>query len=101
MSDKVETLFLVTVNEDGTLTTYAEIPEKLPESARVATNWDVYQASKQVTEEFDTNMLANKVAQTVLQALAAQAPQGPSVPSAVKEKLKERGIDPESITPVE
>lgn len=98
---KVETLFLLAVNEDGTLTTYAEVPKELPEVERVANNWDVYQAAKQIVEEFDTNLIANRVAQTVIQALAAQNPQGPSVPSTLKEKLKERGIDPESITPVE
>jgi Pyruvate/2-oxoacid:ferredoxin oxidoreductase gamma subunit len=98
---KVETLFLVTVNEDGTLTTYSEIPKELPEAERVANNYDVYEAAKQIVDEFDTNLIANKVAQTVLQALASQVPQGPSVSSAVKDKLKERGIDPESITATE
>lgn len=98
---KVETLFLVAVNEDGTLTTYGEVPEEMPTVERTANNWDVYQAAKQIVEEFDTNLIANRVAQTVIQALAAQNPQGPSVPSTLKEKLKERGIDPESITPVE
>jgi hypothetical protein len=98
---KVETFFLVAVNEDGTLTTYGEVPEELPEAGRTANNWDVYQAAKQIVDEFDTNLLANRVAQTVIQALASQAQQAPSVPSTLKEKLKERGIDPESITPVE
>ena len=99
---KVETYFLITINEDGTLTSYAELPAELPEAARQANNYDVYQAAKQIVEDFDTNLMAQKVAQTVLSALAAQsAPQGPSVPSAVKDKLKERGIDPESITPSE
>lgn len=98
---KVETLFLVAVNEDGTLTTYGEVPAELPEVSRVSNNWDVYQAAKQIVDEFDTNLLANRVAQTVIQALASQSQQAPSVPSTLKEKLKERGIDPESITPVE
>lgn len=99
---KVETLFLITVNEDGTLTSYSELPEEMPEAARQATNFDVYQSAKQIVEDFDSNLVAQKVAQMVVQALAAQAaPQGPSVPSAVKDALKERGIDPESITPTE
>lgn len=98
---KSETLFLVTVNKDGTLTTYAEVPKELPEVERMANNYDVYQAAKQIVEEFDNDLLANRVAQTVIQALAAQSQQAPSVPSTLKEKLKERGIDPESITPVE
>jgi hypothetical protein len=94
----VETYFLITINEDGTLTSYAELPETLPEVKRSANNYDVYQASKQIVEEFDSNLLASKVAQTVLVALQ---PQTPNVSDAVKDKLKERGIDPESVTPTE
>jgi len=95
---KVETYFLISINEDGTLTSYAEIPAELPEANRVANNYDVYQSAKQIVEEFDSNLIANKVAQAVLSAIQ---PQGPSVPTAVKDKLKERGIDPESVTPAE
>lgn len=95
---KVETYFLIVINEDGTLTSYSELPAELPEANRTANNYDVYQSAKQIVEEFDSNLLANKVAQVVLASLQ---PQGPSVPSAVKDKLKERGIDPESITPGE
>lgn len=98
---KVETLFLVTVNEDGTLTTYAEIPAELPEAERVATNYDVYEAAKQIVDEFNTSLVANRVAAAVIAAIQSQAPQGPNVPSSIKEKLKERGIDPESVSPVE
>jgi hypothetical protein len=93
---KVETLFLVTVNEDGTLTTYGEVPAELPETARIANNYDVYEAAKQIVDEFEMNLLANRVASTVISALQ---PQGPSVSDTLKEKLKERGIDPESISP--
>lgn len=91
---KVETFFLITVNEDGTLTTYPEIPEKMPEAARKANNWDVYSSARQIVEEFDQTTLANKVASTVLAALTPQTPQG--IPDVLKDKLKERGINPES-----
>lgn len=91
---KVETYFLVVVNEDGTLTSYAELPETMPETNRVANNYDVYQSSKQVVDEFEHSILANKVAQAVLSVLQPAAPAG--VPEAVKDKLKERGINPES-----
>jgi hypothetical protein len=89
----METYFLITVNKDGTLTSYAELPEGLPAADRVATNYDIYQASKQIVEEFEMNILADRVARTVLGALAAPS----ATPAdAIKDKLKERGISPES-----
>lgn len=91
---KVETFFLVTVNEDGTMTTYPEIPAEMPAANRKANNWDVYDAARQIVDEFDQTALANKVAATVLAALAPQTPQG--IPDVLKDKLKERGINPES-----
>jgi len=98
MSD-IETYYLVVVNKDSTLTTYPEIPAELPEVERVANNYDVYQSAKQIVEDFEQQMLADRVARTVLSVLAPQQPAG--VPDAVKDKLKERGINPESPAPTE
>jgi hypothetical protein len=88
----MKTYFLITVNEDGTLTSYAELPESLPE-VTPATNYDIYQASKQIVEEFEMSILADRVARTVLGALL---PPTTSPADAIKDKLKERGINPES-----
>ncbi|CAB4137706.1 hypothetical protein UFOVP325_68 [uncultured Caudovirales phage] len=90
----VETYFLLTVNEDGTLTSYTEIPEELPEQKRVATNWDVYTTAKQIVEEFDRQLLVDRVVQGVVNVLVPQA--APTPTDKVKDALKERGIDPES-----
>ena len=98
MTTKVETYFLITINEDGTLTSYAELPETLPEANRTATNFDVFNTSKQIVDEFEQSLLVNKIVNGVLSALQ---PQEPSVPDAVKDKLKERGINPEGATPAE
>lgn len=95
---KVDTYFLITVNEDGTLTSFTTIPEELPEVNRVANTFDVFQAAKQITEEFQNQLLADRVAQTVIAALS---PQVESPVDKIKDKLKERGIDPESVTPTE
>ena len=95
---KVETMFLITVNEDGTLTSYAEMPKELPEVTRLANNYDVYQAAKQVVEDFEQTLLANRIASIVAQTLK---PAQPSMSDKIKDKLKERGIDPESTTPAE
>lgn len=92
----VETFFLITVNTDGTLSSYTEIPQDMPEAARVANTFDVYQSSKQIVDEFEQSMLADRIAKTVIAQLQ---PSKPDVPSRVKDALKERGIDPESVTP--
>jgi hypothetical protein len=90
---EVETYFLVAVNKDSTLATYAELPEKGLSRERPANNYDVYQAAKQVVDEFEQTMFANKVAQIVMANLS---PSPEPVPAKVKEKLKERGIKPEN-----
>ena len=91
----METFFLITVNEDGTLTSYAEMPENLPEAKRVATNYDVYQAAKQIADEFEMGLLADRVATKVIATLM---PPVTTPADAIKDKLKERGINPESAT---
>lgn len=89
----METYFLVVVNGDGTLATFAELPEEPLEAKRQANNYDVYQAAKQIVDDFEMGMLADRVAKTVLTALMPPV-QTPA--DAVKDKLKERGIKPES-----
>jgi hypothetical protein len=95
----VETYFLLTVNEDGTLTSYTDIPEELPEQKRVATNWDVYTTAKQIVEEFDRQLLVDRVVQGVVNVLMPPAP--PTSSDKVKDALKDRGIDPESTASAE
>lgn len=93
---KIETMFLLCVNEDGTLTSYTEIPAEIPETNRVATNWDVYNSAKQIVEEFDRQLLVDRVLQGVATLLTPPAAPAPS--DKVKGALKKRGIDPESAT---
>lgn len=88
----VETYFLVTINEDGTIRTYADLPEELPEKKRNITNFDVFQTAKQISEEFENNLNADRIARAVAALLN---PQSPSVSDTVKEALKERGITPD------
>jgi hypothetical protein len=95
---QAETYFLVVVNEDGTFTTYAEIPSELPAVTRRATNYEVYQTCKSIAEEFDTQILVDRITKSVVGTLM---PQTQTVADVVKDKLKERGIDPESVTPAE
>jgi hypothetical protein len=93
----METYFLITVNKDGTLTSYAELPEEPLVAERVASNYDVYQAAKQIADEFEMGLLADRVASKVIATLM---PPVITPADAIKDKLKERGINPES-TPVD
>jgi len=94
----VETYFLITVNTDGTLTSYTDLPKEAPEAARKANNFDVYEAAKQIVQEFDNQLLADRIARAVLSGLA---PKAESTADKIKDALKERGIKPESVTPAE
>lgn len=94
----IETYFVITVNVDGTLTSYAKVPENLPEETRPANNWDIYQAAKQIVEEFENQRIADRVAQTII---AAMNPPAAKVSDKVAEALKDRGINPESVSPAE
>lgn len=87
-----ETYFIAVINPDGTITTMPDLPEGGIERSRSVTNYDVYQTAKQIVDEFESSILADKVARAVLSAMS---PEAPSVSDKVKEALKERGVTPE------
>lgn len=89
----VETLFLVTVYKDGRIATFGEMPEEMPTAERVANNFDVYQKCKEIVDEFEQGMLAQRVAAEVAQALN---PQMPANSDKIAEALRERGISPDA-----
>lgn len=89
---KAETYFIAVVAEDGKILTLPEMPEEGIETTRPVNNYDVYTTAKQVVDEFESSILAQKVAETVLRVLN---PTEPSVPDRVKDALKERGIKTE------
>ena len=89
----VDSYFIAAINADGTITTMPEMPEGGIEAARPVTNYDVYQTAKQIVEEFESSVLAQKVASTVL-AMMNQGKDHPA--SKVKDALKERGIKTDS-----
>jgi hypothetical protein len=88
---KAEAYFIAVINPDGTITTMPELPEGGIETARSVTNYDVYQTAKQIVDEFESSILADKVARAVL---GAMNPEVPSISDKVKEALKERGVTP-------
>lgn len=99
MSIEVETYFLVTVTPEGGFITYTKLPEEELVAARQANTGDVFNVSKQIVTEIEQNILVDRI----VNSLAAAINPAPTVPVSekVKDKLKERGIDPESITVAE
>jgi hypothetical protein len=93
MKQKIETAFVVTINEDGTFGAHMEQPEKPFEVSRLATPYDVLTTSQALVKEIEHGQLTDRIMIALLSVLQA-APPKPA--DAVKEKLKERGIDPES-----
>lgn len=93
MSNKVKTYFVVSLGDNGLVTTWPAVPEEGIESERPVNNYDIYTAAKQIVDEFESSILAQKVADTVLQSLN---PSSPSTSEKVAAKLKERGIQTDS-----
>jgi hypothetical protein len=94
----VQTYFLVAVNEDGSFTTYTELPTEPLEKVATATNYDVYQSCKQIAQEFDTQLLVERITRAVVSSIV---PKQETVSDRVKEALKKRNIEPESVQPVD
>lgn len=87
-------MFMIAIGSDGSLTSYGEIPEELPKARRLANNFDVYQAAKQIVDDWEDTMLVEKITRSVISALN---PSQPSVSDKLKEALKERNISTEGI----
>ena len=96
MSD-VETFFVIEVNSNGSFTSSNKLPEVAPEAARLATTYDIYQACKQITDEFENQILVERITKAVVAALN---PPQETVQDKVKDALKKRNINPESVEPV-
>jgi hypothetical protein len=91
--DKVKTYFFLTANEDGTIGTMADLPDPLPERVEQGNNYMLYELCKQIVDEFEAQILADRVARTVVGLLA---PAQPTVPDLMKDALRERGIAPDA-----
>lgn len=93
MSEKTpmeaETYFIAVVAENGQVITLPEMPEGGIQAKRPVTNYDVFETSRQVVEEFNNSLLAQKVAEMVIAAMNQPEPQ---VSDKIKDALKERGF---------
>jgi hypothetical protein len=100
MAEKeVDTVFVVSVFTDGTFTADLEQPETKIEAKRTATVYDVLTTSAALVKEIENSQLTDRIMIALLSVL--QGAQEPTPAEAVKEKLKERGIDPESASVTE
>lgn len=93
MEKEIETVFVVAVHTDGTFSAQLEqLAEPLPVK-RIATTYDVFQTSQQIVKEIESQILVERIVNAVANALV---PAEQDIPDAIKEKLAERGIQPES-----
>ena len=90
----IETYYIVVLHEDGTLSTTDTLPELNEETLRPATIADIYTSSQQLVKEIDQQALVTRIVEEV----AKLNPAPPAVSDRMKEALKSRGIDPESVT---
>jgi hypothetical protein len=100
MSDEMlpleaETYYIAVVTENGQVITLPEMPEAGINAKRPVTNYDVFETSRQVVEDFNNTLLAQKVAEMVVGALNPPI-QEPS--DKIKEALKERGFSTDTTT---
>jgi hypothetical protein len=87
---EVKAYFVVSLGESGVVTTYPAMPEDGFTTERDVNNWDIYSAAKQIVDEFESSILAQKVADTVLSAMGKL--DGESIADKVNAALKERGL---------
>jgi hypothetical protein len=87
---EVKAYFVVSLGESGVVTTYPAFPEDGFTTERAVNNWDIYSAAKQIVDEFESSILAQKVADTVMAAMGKV--DGESIADKVNAALKERGI---------
>lgn len=92
---EAETYYIAVMMENGQVVTFPEMPEGGIKAARPVTNYDVFETSRQVVEEFNNSILAQKVAEMVIGALNPPV-QEPS--DKIKEALKERGFSTDTTT---
>lgn len=90
---EIEAVYVVQINTDGTFVAHLEQPEEKLDAKRPATPTDVLTVSQGLVKEIEHGQLADRILMGLI-AIMQQAAPKPS--DAVKEKLKERGIDPES-----
>jgi galactitol-specific phosphotransferase system IIB component len=87
---KVTAGYTVFLELDGTITTHALPADEQIE--RQATTMDIYATSKELANNVETFLLADRVAQAVVQALQPVNPSS-EMKEKIREALSDRGIE--------
>lgn len=91
----VDTYYVTILYADGTMATTDAVPDLTGMEVRSATVADIYTTSQQLVKEIDQQSLVNRIVEEI--AKLNPAPQ--TVSERMKEAMRSRGIDPESIVP--
>ena len=86
--------YIVTINDDGTITTEAVDTDK--GVARKATTFDIYQSSKELVSEIENQLLAERIAQRVAVFLQPKDPSAETrakILEALNERKQETNVD--------
>lgn len=87
--EKYTASYIVRINEDGSITT---TPIQAGETiARTATTFDIYQCSKELVHNIETQLLADRIVDTLM----AQSDPALEKRSRLTSALNERGINPQ------
>lgn len=82
--------YTVTINDDGSISTKAA--EASDEITRTATTFDIFQTSKELVAEIETQVLADRVARLVVTRLQPADPSA-EIKAKIIDALSDRGID--------
>jgi len=96
---ETEFFYIVVRGKDGSLVTYTEMPKEDLNPERKATTGDIFATSRDIVDEVNKQDMVARITQAVVSNLMPQPE--PTVADKVKEALKDRGIDPESVKPAE
>lgn len=94
MEKQIDVAFLVLAHTDGTFAVKLEDLTAPVETNRLANTGDVFGISQQIVKEIEQQLLVSRIVEALV-------PPVQNVPNAIKEKLEERGIKPESVEPTE
>ena len=90
MSQQIQAAYTVVIGMDGSITT--EIVDAGDAVLRKATTFDIYQTSKELVSDIESQILADRVARSVVAALQPQDPSA-ELKSKVINALNNRGIE--------
>ena len=90
MTEKIQASYTVIIQEDGTISTSVTPEGELV--SRQATAFDIYQTSKELASDIESQLLADRVAKAVLTQLQPRDAAA-DIKAKIIDALSDRGID--------